>query len=161
MIIKALVDEDFANYKLPSMFVITAFCSFKCEKESGARCCQNSDLANAESHEVSNGWLVKRYAQNPITKAIVFGGLEPMDQFDDVLDIVKRLGASGFKKTPIVIYTGYTEDEIGDERIKQLSESKDNIIVKFGRFIPGQHPHYDKILGVDLASDNQYAKRIS
>jgi len=33
-----------------------------------------------------------------------------------------------------------------------------NIIVKFGRYRPNQEKHYDKILGVFLASDNQYAK---
>lgn len=36
-----------------------------------------------------------------------------------------------------------------------------NIIVKFGRFIPNQHPHYDEVLGINLASDNQYAEKIS
>jgi hypothetical protein len=36
-----------------------------------------------------------------------------------------------------------------------------NIIIKFGRFRPGQEPHYDEVLGVKLASDNQYAKRVS
>jgi hypothetical protein len=33
-----------------------------------------------------------------------------------------------------------------------------NIIVKFGRYRPNQEPHFDKVLGVELASDNQYAK---
>ena len=32
------------------------------------------------------------------------------------------------------------------------------IIVKFGRFRPNQEPHYDEVLGVNLISDNQYAK---
>ena len=36
-----------------------------------------------------------------------------------------------------------------------------NIIIKFGRFVPMQQPHFDPILGVNLASDNQYAKQIS
>ena len=36
----------------------------------------------------------------------------------------------------------------------------DNIIIKYGRFIPGQEKHYDKILGVYLASNNQYAERL-
>ena len=36
-----------------------------------------------------------------------------------------------------------------------------NIIIKFGRYIPNQQPHYDEVLGVNLASDNQYAERIS
>ena len=36
-----------------------------------------------------------------------------------------------------------------------------NIIIKFGRFIPNQKPHYDPVLGVELASDNQYGEKIS
>jgi len=36
----------------------------------------------------------------------------------------------------------------------------DNIIIKYGRFIPGQEKHYDEILGVYLASNNQYAERL-
>ena len=35
-----------------------------------------------------------------------------------------------------------------------------NIIIKFGRFIPNQPSIYDEILGVTLASNNQYAKRL-
>ena len=54
------------------------------------------------------------------------------------------------------IYTGYYPEEIQDE-LKQLQKYK-NIIIKFGRFIPGQEPHYDEVLGVYLASDNQYGE---
>ena len=35
------------------------------------------------------------------------------------------------------------------------------IIVKYGRYIPNQASHYDSILGVKLASPNQYAEVIS
>jgi len=36
-----------------------------------------------------------------------------------------------------------------------------NIIIKYGRFIPDKEKHYDEVLGIYLASDNQYAERIS
>ena len=36
-----------------------------------------------------------------------------------------------------------------------------NIIVKFGRFKPNEESHLDKLLGVRLASPNQYARLIS
>ena len=36
-----------------------------------------------------------------------------------------------------------------------------NIIIKYGRFIPDQKSHYDEILGVELASNNQYARNIT
>ena len=37
----------------------------------------------------------------------------------------------------------------------------ENIIIKFGRYIPNQEKHYDDVLGIELASDNQYAEVIS
>ena len=62
----------------------------------------------------------------------------------------------------IVIYTGYTEEEIYNKRyIMSNLRQFPNIIIKFGRFIPNQKPHFDEILGVKLASDNQYARKIS
>jgi hypothetical protein len=36
-----------------------------------------------------------------------------------------------------------------------------NIIIKFGRFVPNKPHHIDEVLGIELASDNQYAKRIN
>ena len=36
-----------------------------------------------------------------------------------------------------------------------------NIIIKFGRYIPNSENKYDEILGVTLASQNQYAKRVT
>ena len=57
-----------------------------------------------------------------------------------------------------MIYTGYYENEINDKLKKRLSFK--NIIVKFGRYIPNDTPVYDEILGVTLASHNQYAKKI-
>ena len=59
----------------------------------------------------------------------------------------------------IIIYTGYDKNEIEDQ-IMILKKYK-NIIVKFGRYVPGQQAHFDKVLGVELASDNQYAEKIS
>ena len=56
----------------------------------------------------------------------------------------------------IVIYTGYTEEEIKD-KVKWLS-LYENIIIKFGRFVPNAEKHFDEVLGVELASPNQYAK---
>ena len=59
----------------------------------------------------------------------------------------------------IVIYTGYNLNEIED-KVNILKNYK-NIIIKFGRFIPNNKIHYDEILGVYLASDNQYALKIN
>jgi len=157
MLIKGLTDEDFVNYKKPSMFIAFPHCTFKCEKECGERCCQNSALAAAKTIEIPIDKLVDRYVSNPITRAVVCGGLEPFDDFEDLYRLVWKLRYNS--NDTIVIYTGYRKEEIA-EQIAALASIK-NIIVKFGRYIPGQTPHLDSVLGVELASDNQYAERIS
>lgn len=157
MIIKGLVEEDLIQYKEPSMFIIMPHCSFKCDKEFGTQICQNSSLAKAKNIDVSVEEIINRYVNNPITKAVVFGGLEPFDDLQDVVDFIKEFRKVSNDK--IVIYTGYTEEEL-KFRIAFLSRYK-NIIVKFGRYIPNQKSHYDNVLGVNLASDNQYAKELN
>ena len=157
MKLKGCIDEDFANFKQPSFFIIFPYCSFKCDKEYGNTICQNSSLANAEIIEFDTKKLVERYLENPITKAVVCGGLEPLDSGLELL-----LFISIFRKysdDPIIIYTGYNKEEILPQ-IDSLKEYK-NIIIKYGRFIPNAQSRYDEILGITLASDNQYAEVIS
>lgn len=156
MLIKGLVDEDLINYKKPSMFIIFSSCSWKCDKEVGCQVCQNGKLANLPSFDYNISQLITRYMANPITKALVLGGLEPLDS-DELLHLITLFREQS--DDDIVIYTGYTEEEI-QKQVKQLKSFK-NIIIKFGRFIPNQEKHYDEILGVELASPNQYARRIS
>ena len=159
MRIKGLTDEDFLNYKLPSMYICTSTCDFKCDKESGTSCCQNSSLAKEQSVIINDDTLIQRYLQNPITKAIVFAGLEPMDQSHEVYHFINLLRTKYKRNDPVVIYTGYTEDELKNS-VAILSQFP-NIIMKFGRFIPNREKHYDEVLGVYLASPNQYAKELS
>ena len=58
----------------------------------------------------------------------------------------------------IVIYSGYTDDEIPEEIHKWLSiYAQDGpIIVKYGRYLPNQNSIFNEDLGVTLSSDNQY-----
>ena len=156
MIVKGLIDEDFINYKKPSMVIEMPYCSFKCDKECGQQVCQNSALAHAENISIENIKLLERYFNNPITKAVIFQGLEPFDSFDELYEFCKMFRQ--YSQDDIVIYSGYTEQEI-EPKISILSEYN-NIIVKFGRFIPNSLHKFDSILGVELASDNQYAKFI-
>lgn len=158
MEVKEIIIEDFLQYKKPSMFIITSKCSFKCEKECGIKgICQNSRLAKLPIIDVPINRIIDLFDNNRITKSIVFGGLEPFDQWEDLYCFIMRFREN--HKDDIVIYTGYREDEIQD-KIKIL-ELYENIIVKFGRYIPNQKPHLDPILGVELVSDNQYSKLIS
>ena len=158
MQIKFLVDEDFVNYKKPSMFIGAGIsCSFKCDKECGQNACQNSSLSREPTIRLSIEKIVKRYIDNPITSAIVIGGLEPFDNYNEVRNLIKEFRYQ--TNDDIVIYTGYTKKELED-KIKELS-TYPNIIVKFGRFVPNSQARMDKVLGVKLASSNQYAEYIS
>ena len=139
------------------MFIGTTKCSFKCDKECGMQVCQNSTLATARSIDIDNETLIKRYINNPITSAVVIGGLEPFDTWNELYLFIKQFRR--LCSDDIVIYTGYKEDEIKDQ-IQRLKVEFYNIIVKFGRYIPNKQAHLDEILGVNLASDNQYARRI-
>lgn len=153
MKIKGLITEDFVNYKKASMTIIFPYCTFKCGKDY----CQNSSLAKTPIIEISIDDLVNKYINNPITEAVVMQGLEPFDSWNDLKEFVQKLRE--YSNDDIVIYTGYNRDEV-IEYIRELSVYP-NIIVKFGRYIPNQKKHYDDVLEVYLASNNQYAERIS
>ena len=158
MILKGVIDTDIVNYKKISMVLEFPICkNFKCDHECGKQVCQNSALATAPNIEVDPIDLISRYENNFMTEAICLQGLEPLDTWADLYTFV--LLFRSISDDDIVIYTGYTKCEIAD-KIKQLEEFP-NIIVKFGRYVPGQQSHYDEVLGVELASDNQYAEKIS
>lgn len=160
MRVKTIVDEDFTNYKKPSMFIGTTSCGGKCCTEAGIplSVCQNDGWRSCAPIVISDRELCQRYLGNPVTSAIVFGGLEPMEQFDEVRKVIFMLRRVFSCDDDIVIYTGYNPDEIA-EQVKLLSEYK-NIIIKFGRYRPNHTAHFDEVLGVMLASDNQFAERI-
>ena len=157
MILKGIIDEDFINYKKPAMVLEFPYCSFKCDKECVIQVCQNSALALAPKIEVPTEEIVNRYINNPIIEAIVMQGLEPFDSWYDLINFIQAFREKS--DDDIVIYTGYTEAETCTT-IQKLYKYR-NIYIKFGRFIPNQEPHYDEVLGVNLASDNQYGKKIS
>ena len=159
MKLRGYVEEDFTNYKKPSMFLITPYCDFKCCIENGNNICQNMDVIKAPIIDVNNDELIKRYLNNPITKAVVIAGLEPFDTFDDMYDFIYCLRHEYKCDDDVVIYTGYYENEIL-EKLVRLTQSFTNIIVKFGRFIPNRKSHFDEVLGIELANDEQYARRL-
>ena len=159
MVIKDIIYEDFTNYKKPSMFIITPKCSFKCCKEYGCDICQNMGIVKYADIDIDIDSIINKYIDNKITSSIVFGGLEPLDSFDDLIEFIESLRNKYHNQDDVVIYTGYKEEEIKD-KIKALSKYT-NIILKVGRFIPNNLPHLDMILGVKLSSDNQYAIKLN
>jgi pyruvate-formate lyase-activating enzyme len=158
--VKGIYYETFQDYKKAAMLIAMAKCDWKCLKEQGLdySLCQNCALAKQKTTSVEISKIFAEYKSNPITKAIIFGGLEPMLQFDEVLSCIEYFRSQGCQDD-IVIYTGYYPEEIQDKL--DLLIQYDNIIVKFGRFKPGLEEVYDPILGVMLASDNQFARKLS
>lgn len=167
MNLKFLVEEDFVNFKEPSMFLGFPKCSFKCGKE-----CHNILLSKEPDIEISKEELCQRYCDNPITKAFVFGGLEPFDTTLEVISLVDTIRRKFEIQDPIVIYTGYTEDEL--QRGWRLPADKDNdvlaelweqlleygnLYIKFGRYESNKESYFNELIGVTLASRNQNVVR--
>lgn len=158
--LRGIVTEDFVNYKLPSMFLITCSCDWKCCREQSvdSSICQNESLCQQPIKTYKLDDVYKSYISNDISQSIVFGGLEPFQQFDEMLSLIKYFRDNNCNDD-IVIYTGFYEQEI-NAQLEILRRYK-NIVVKFGRFILNQPHHIDTVLKVELASPNQYAERIS
>ena len=153
MVITGLETYDTVNYKKPAMFIGTSRCSGKC-----GEACQNKKLmSGCYSIEIDDQELICYYIQNPLTHAVVIGGLEP---FDSYIELCKFMYAFRQVSTDdIVIYTGYDKEEIKGW-VNAIRTAFDNVIIKFGRYIPNSEPRWDEVLGVELASRNQYAEKI-
>lgn len=157
--IKDIMMENFQDYKKTSMFIATCGCTFKCLKELNMdiSICQNCSIAKQPNISIKISRLVELYLNNHVTEAVVIGGLEPLLQFNELLSYISCLRR--YTNDDIVIYTGYTKEELSS--YISILQQYPNIIIKFGRYIPNQKPRYDRVLGVTLASDNQFAERIS
>ena len=170
-----LIEEDFTNYKKPGMFLGFPFCSGKCNPKDALPICQNQQLHSAKLIDISAEEIITRYYNNPIPRCLIFGGLEPFDTFTAMIEVIDALhNCSSFlpytvKKTnpdgyatvddaDIVVYTGYYPWEI-ETQLYKLAEHDpyENILIKFGRYLPGHKPHPDRNLGVYLVSDNQFS----
>lgn len=158
MRLKFIKRDDFVNYKKCSMFLGAISCDWKCCKESNIPCsvCQNYPWSNNPIKEFNNKDIINMYLKDGLEESIVFGGLEPMLQFQELVSFIDK-----FRKVSeddIVIYTGYYKAEI-EKEIEILKKYK-NIIIKFGRYIPNRNSRYDEVLGITLISDNQFAEKI-
>ncbi len=160
MLIKGIIDCDTINYgKANVMTIMCNRCSFKCDELNGSRVCQNSSLVFEPDLEFSNQELIDMYLKNDMVHGMCFQGLEPLDTFADLITFIKD-----FREVCddlIIIYTGYTEEEVKIMGCWDLLATFGNIIIKVGRFVMNCESHYDELLGVKLASPNQYAVRIN
>lgn len=160
MKLKGVIDYDCTNYKEPVLTLEFPKCNFKCDKLNGCQICQNSSLATEPDIEISYERIWELYEQNPLTKGFCFQGLEPFDSPNELNELIHFIRDEKHCDAPIIIYTGY---DAGECHIIEytLRHVFNNIIVKWGRFLLGYEPHYDKVLGVKLASNNQYAEKVS
>lgn len=158
MILKGIIDCDFTNYKEPVLTLEFPYCDFKCDKLNGCKVCQNSSLAAEPNIDVSLDKIWELYEANPLTKGFCCQGLEPLDSYLDLLKLIMFIRITKRCDDPIIIYTGYNKEEC-TKLIYQIYHYN-NLIFKWGRFIFGHQSHYDEVLGVKLASNNQYAEVI-
>ena len=87
--------------------------------------------------------------------------LIPDCRFPNEIDYLKEAGLDTVNlrvvrknfKSPLT-----PEQQVHPEWIQRLA-TYGNVVVKFGRYIPNQKHIFDEVLGVELASDNQYAER--
>ena len=160
MIVKLVKQDDFVQYKKPCVVVCFPNCTWKCCTEAGipTSVCQNQEMCELKDIDITPEDVYNLYKESLFAESICCSGLEPMLQFDDVLSLLKYFREHDCD-ADFVIYTGYYRNEIED-KVQELAKYK-NVIVKFGRYVPNQEKHYDEVLGVWLASDNQYAERIS
>ena len=163
MKLKGIIDYDLVNYKDPVLTLEFPYCDFKCDKLNGCQVCQNSALAQEPDIEVSLEDIWKIYKENPLTKGFCCQGLEPFDSAIDLFNFISYIRNEKKCDDTIIIYTGYNKEEIFFPWIHnlQIIHKYKNIIIKWGRYIVGQSPHYDEILGIKLASNNQHAEKIT
>lgn len=155
MKVKHIVDEDIVNYKKASMVVAFPHCTFKC-----GDACQNKHLKDAPDIEVYPAAIAKRYITNPFTSAVVFQGLEPLDSLSDVFSLIIAL--RNVCNDDIVVYTGYNEHDHPVQMLTKFVQDHgfERIILKVGKYLENHQSVYSYELGVELASDNQYAFEI-
>lgn len=75
--------------------------------------------------------IIQRYLCDDATIAIYFGGLEPLEQFDEIFNFVSKFRTEYHRRDDIVIYTTLDKNEVLSKI--QALQMFDNIIIQFGR----------------------------
>ena len=142
--------EVYNDYKKVGVLLATPTCNNNCKY------CQNEYLKKKKPIEYDISEIFNFVKKNKLIKSFIFGGLDCMDSFDQTYDIIKEIR----KKFDydIVLYTGKLKTDINLE-IEKLKNFK-GIIIKFGKYKKNKEKKYDELLGITLASNNQYSRRI-
>lgn len=164
MLVKEIIAENFQDYKKISMFICANSCDGKCWREQGLSpaICQNDKILCQKTISIPNEEIVEMFMSNHVSEAIIFGGLEPLLQIEDVVDIIRILRDAG-DRSDVVVYTGYKLEESPTQNfIQRIRESNlPHVLLKVGRYIPNDIGKFDEILGVRLASQNQFGYIVS
>lgn len=153
MIIKSIIDEVFSDYSKISMLLVMPKCTTRCWEKLNISptICQNNHLHKEPNINIDNKDIIKRYLDNPLTKAIIFGGLDSWDSLDEIIEFIKEFRQ--YSQDDCVLYTGRDYDVIEKElyRFKGLG----NVYIKYGHYNPNLKPIIDDLTGVSLISENQ------
>jgi hypothetical protein len=160
MNIKGIKDEVFNDYNKISMLIICPKCTVRCYAEHNLppEICQNNHLHKTLTYNIDNQKIIERYLSNPLTEAVIFGGLDSWDSVEEILIFI-----NDFRKVcndDIVLYTGrYITEDIVQKHLHKFN-GLSNVYIKFGRYIPSLKPIVDKLTNVTLASSNQYFYKV-
>lgn len=159
--LKGIIWEDLVNYKKICTTLMFPKCNWKCDIENGVQLCQNKGLAAAASQWYDIDDIMTTYMHTYLSEAIVLQGLEPLDSPVDCYTVAAALKRWKINDD-LVIYTGYYPHEKDIDWIVDSIAylTPGHLIIKWGRYIPNQEKHYDPVLGIYLASDNQYGEII-
>lgn len=150
--------DDTTDYKETSLLLVFPKCSGKC---NGCQNWQLFNIKNIRTYKIKS--IIELYNSLNTHKSIVCAGLEPFDSFDELLLLISKIVRLE-KSVDFIIYTGYNKEEI-DSKIKLLLETfilnvknrQSKIIIKYGRYDKTKNKKwYSKVLGVGLATSNQY-----
>lgn len=148
--------DNTTDYKYTSLLFVFPYCSNKCKN------CQNYEIQNMTPISYLYSSIINFYNQLTTHKSIVCAGLEPFDSFEE-LQLLFDVFMKNHKPVDFVIYTGYEYEEIKD-KVKILltvfnnnQNFKSKLIIKFGRYDENKFKTWhSELLGVDLATNNQY-----
>ena len=147
-------ENNLNHYYKNGLLVATVGCDWKCLKEQGLdiSICQNSHTSKMQTKFISTKELVDKFNENLLSECIIFAGLEPILQFDEVYGFIKEFRKTNYND--VVIFTGYYPEEIKEE-LEKL-KSFENIYIKLGRYIQNSSKIYDPIGKIWLSGSNQY-----
>lgn len=143
------VRETITDYRKSTLYLCGYICTLGCKD------CFHNELKKNHPTTLSIEKLFTDYISTTSCDAILFSGLNWLEQIEELFVLIHYIRSNHINKD-IVIYTGYDKHEISD-KIAMLSKF-DNIIIKYGRFDATLPPRYDDVLGITLASSNQWAE---